>query len=415
MTGPEPLHLFQGYGIEIEYMIVDAETLDVRPIADELLRQVGGGDEIEVELGPLAWSNELALHVIELKTNGPSATLRGLGRTFHEHVRRVRELLEPFGAILLPTAMHPWMDPHAELRLWPHEHNTIYRTFNRIFDCRGHGWANLQSMHVNLPFANDREFGKLHAAIRLVLPLLPGLAASSPFVDGVRSEHADARLAAYASNARRVPSVTAEIVPEPVFTRRDYERGILERIYGDLAPLDPEGVLRNEWVNARGCIARFDRMAIEIRVLDVQECPSADIAIAGAVTSTVHALVEEAWAATKQQQKWHERELAVILRSAIRDGDETIIDDRQFLDAFGFPERGSARLGEVWQYLVESVVACEPDYAEWRAPLGVILEKGCLSRRIARAVGSSPTRNRLFEVYATLAGCLASDAVFVDS
>jgi hypothetical protein len=32
-------------------------------------------------------------------------------------------------------------------------------------------------------------------------------------------------------------------------------------------------VLRHEWVNARGAIARFDRSAIEIRVLDVAECP----------------------------------------------------------------------------------------------------------------------------------------------
>ena len=39
-------------------------------------------------------------------------------------------------------------------------------------------------MHVNLPFADDAQFARLHAAIRLVLPLLPALAASSPIAEG---------------------------------------------------------------------------------------------------------------------------------------------------------------------------------------------------------------------------------------
>ncbi len=65
-------HLFDRYGVELEYMIVDAESLSVRPIADEVLRRVAGEYVNEVERGPLAWSNELVLHVIELKTNGPA-------------------------------------------------------------------------------------------------------------------------------------------------------------------------------------------------------------------------------------------------------------------------------------------------------------------------------------------------------
>ncbi len=90
-----------------------------------------------------------------------------------------------------------------------------------------------------------------------------------------------------------MPSVAGAVVPEPVFTRREYEDDLLGGIYRDLAPLDPEGVLRHEWVNARGAIARFDRGAIEIRVLDVQECPAADLAVAGATIAVVRALVEE--------------------------------------------------------------------------------------------------------------------------
>ena len=79
-----------------------------------------------------------------------------------------------------------------------------------------------------------------------------------------------------------MPSLAGAVVPEPIFTQADYQ-ALLASLYADLAPLDPDGTLHHEWVNARGCIARFDRMALEIRVLDVQECPRADLAIAWAV------------------------------------------------------------------------------------------------------------------------------------
>ncbi|MBK9976184.1 MAG: hypothetical protein IPP14_15545 [Planctomycetes bacterium] len=71
--------------------------------------------------------------------------------------------------------MHPFFDPMTETKLWPLSNNVVYETHNRIFDCRGHGWSNLQSTHLNLPFANDTEFARLHAAIRMILLILPAL------------------------------------------------------------------------------------------------------------------------------------------------------------------------------------------------------------------------------------------------
>ena len=37
----EPLHLFAGYGVELEYAIVDRDDLRVRPICDLLLAEIG--------------------------------------------------------------------------------------------------------------------------------------------------------------------------------------------------------------------------------------------------------------------------------------------------------------------------------------------------------------------------------------
>jgi gamma-glutamyl:cysteine ligase YbdK (ATP-grasp superfamily) len=404
--------LFEGFGIELEYMIVANGDLAVRPIADEVLRLIGGEYAMEVELDQIAWSNELALHVIELKTNGPSATLLGLENEFQSNIAHINRLLEPMDARLLPTAMHPWMDPDSELRLWPHGNDVIYKTFDRIFGCRGHGWANLQSMHINLPFANDQEFGRLHAAIRLVLPLVSGLAASSPLVDGKPSGFMDTRLEIYRGNAARVPAVAGIVIPERVFTRTEYEMGLLETVYKALAPHDPDGVLRHEWVNSRGCIARFDRFAIEIRLVDVQECPAADIAVAAAISAAVRCLTEEAWCSTHEQREWDERELALIFLAGIRDADDTVIDNTRFLKSFGYPERGRTRVRDLWQHLIESVLASEAGFAGWRAPLAHIAQRGCLARRISEAAGSTPTREDLQVVYGQLADCLSKGALF---
>ena len=63
MIQPSRIHLFQAFGVELEYMIVDRETMDIRPIADELLKHVIGSYGSEFNNGMVTWSNELVLHV----------------------------------------------------------------------------------------------------------------------------------------------------------------------------------------------------------------------------------------------------------------------------------------------------------------------------------------------------------------
>jgi gamma-glutamyl:cysteine ligase YbdK (ATP-grasp superfamily) len=396
------LGLFAGYGVELEYMIVDAQTLDVRPIADRLIEAEHGAIENEIIRGAFAWSNELARHVVEIKTNGPVPELSGLARGFAGETARIDALLARFGARLLPTAMHPWMDPAREFELWPHGGGEIYAAFDRIFDCRGHGWSNLQSAHLNLPFADDDEFGRLHAAARALLPLLPALAAASPFVEG-RHLALDTRLDVYRHNAARVPSIAGAVVPEPVFTRADYQ-ALLASLYADLQPLDPEGTLCHEWVNARGCIARFDRMALEIRVLDVQECPRADLAIAWAVSRILRALCDPDLAHQARLRALATAPLADLLARTTAQAERAIVDDADLLRAIGLDGRARSAQ-EVWRELVERHAA--PDEgAEHRSALEVLLDEGSLARRILDRVGEKPTREALTALYRELGDCL---------
>jgi hypothetical protein len=100
---PRPaLGLFQGFGVEIEYMIVDRESLDVRPVADDLMAAQAGEAVAELERGAMAWSNELALHVLELKTNGPAPSLQGLHPRFHAEVRAAEGCWNPWGVDSFP-------------------------------------------------------------------------------------------------------------------------------------------------------------------------------------------------------------------------------------------------------------------------------------------------------------------------
>ncbi|RNI27718.1 glutamate--cysteine ligase [Rufibacter immobilis] len=411
MSSVKKLGLFEGYGVEIEYMIVDQDTLEVKPISDEVLKAEAGMLTSDVERDTMAWSNELVLHVLELKTNGPADSLTDLAHQFHTEVQRVNTLLLPFKAMLLPSGAHPFMDPHTQTVLWPHDASEIYEAYNRIFNCQGHGWSNLQSTHVNLPFGTDEEFGRLHAAIRLVLPLIPALSAASPLLDGKFTGYLDARLEVYRTNQQKIPLIAGEVVPEAVFSQKDYEAEIFEPMYQAIAPFDPEGELQDEFLNSRGAIARFSRGAIEIRIIDNQECPLADIAIVAFVSEVLKKLVAEQWSTYADQQQADTSRLATVFRASLKNGFETIIEDADYLRLLGMAvERAS--LQQVWQHLWQEIREENTLTAEIRHAIETILEQGNLSQRILQVLGENPSLEQIKGVYRQLAKCLAYNKLF---
>jgi gamma-glutamyl:cysteine ligase YbdK (ATP-grasp superfamily) len=407
------LPLFEGLGIELEYMIVDRETLSVLPVADELLRDASGECVDEIERGPLCWSNEMALHLVELKTNGPVSSLSGLAGTFSGDVRRIDALLSPLGGRLMPGGMHPFMDPSRETRFWPHRRREIFETYHRIFDGRRHGFANLQSVHLNVSFSGDEEFARLHAAVRFLLPILPAIAASSPVLEGRATGILDNRLEAYRDNQAKVPSIAGRVIPEPVYSRRAYRDRILRRLYRDIAPHDPGKVLRREWLNSRGAIPRFDRGTIEIRVLDVQECPRADLAVAAAVVAVLEAMVAGRFAPLPGLMEWGIDPLEEIFLSAVRDGEGAEIRNRPYLEAFGL-DKERCPAGELWGHLVKTAMPKgDRQDSETRAALTVILDRGTLAGRVLRRLGKNPPREKIVDVYRELCDCLAEDRMFI--
>lgn len=397
------LGLWQAYGVEIEYMLVEREGLAVLPASDRLLDALGEEPRPD-PAGTIEWSNELVLHVVEAKTSGPAPELAGVAERFQAALTGAGPVADDLGGRLMPTGMHPWFDPARHdgaggaTRLWPHEGSEIYRAYDRIFGTRGHGWSNLQATHLNLPFDGDEEFGRLHAAIRLVLPILPALAASTPVVEGRTTGLLDNRLEVYRTNSRRFASITGRVVPEPVFDRATYEAEILEPIYRDLAPLDPEGVLRDEFSNARGAIARFGRGSIEIRVLDTQEAPRMDLAVVAATVGALRMLADERFSSQEAQRAADTARLAALLRRTIRDADAAPIEERDYLALFGYPAGGPAggklpaTVGDLWRHLADQAAAAGTlDAGAFGPDLEILLDPsptgGPLARRILGALG----------------------------
>jgi gamma-glutamyl:cysteine ligase YbdK (ATP-grasp superfamily) len=405
MISSPRLHLFERVGVEIEYMIVDADTLNVQPIADELFRDVLGEYASDVAGDRVTWSNELVAHVVELKTTEPAKSVREACADFVPEIARINDRLRGRQAILLPGAMHPWMDPRTETKLWPHEGHEVYANFDRVFGCQGHGWSNLQSMHLNLPFAGDDEFARLHAAVRLVLPIIPGLAASSPFEEGKTTGWLDSRLKHYRTNSRKIRAVAGDVIPEPVRSEAEYHDRIFQPMFRAIAPFDPKEEMREEWLNARGAIARFTRGSIEIRVIDSQESPAADAIVGSAIVAIARALVEEKWSSFHAQFEVDQPSLVAIFDDACRFADQAVARNREYLLALGV-DREEATLQEIWSDLARRL----PE--EIGVPLMDLIDRGPLARRILQGIDEDATPQDMEGMARRLADSLASNTFF---
>lgn len=286
----KPHRDFRAYevvGLEIEYVLVDDDLEPLR-VAEGALSALGGRPTSEVELGVVAFSNELFDHLIELKTQVPLESLVQSERVLAEGSSRLAsELATRFGARPMPTSMHPWFDPANAVR-WTRSGRTIYETYARLFDIQTHGWANVQSCQINLPLGRAHEAVAMMNAAALLIPYLPAVAASSPMYDGQLQAAVDNRLAFILTHQSRIPETQGRLVPEYIESLAGYRRDVVRPMYAAVDRLKGASAIRHEWVNARGAVFKMSRRSMEVRVVDSQECPKMDVAIAAFVRGALH-------------------------------------------------------------------------------------------------------------------------------
>ncbi len=93
-------------------------------------------------------------------------------------------------------------------------------------------------------------------------------------------------------NQKEVPSITGDVIPEYAKSLSCYKLDVIGGYSKDLARAGADRTLLNrEWVNSRGVIFRFDRSALEVRVMDEQECVKSDVALACFVRAALRGLI----------------------------------------------------------------------------------------------------------------------------
>jgi hypothetical protein len=194
-------------------------------------------------------------------------------------------------------------------------------------------------------------------------------------------------------------------------------------MYADVSPFDPEGLLQDEFLNSRGAIPRFGRGSIEIRVIDVQESPVADLALAALAVGSLRLLTEERLSPLPKQQAMGVPELASVFLDCVRNGERAVVRDPAYLLALGMKGVGSSAQ-EIWWHLLEEVESAGflPNKDQCLR-LRAILRRGTLARQILLAldvregrIKDSPPllpRAWLQEVYGSLAKCLQAGELFV--
>ena len=122
-------------------------------------------------------------------------------------------------------------------------------------------------------------------------------------------------------------------------------------MYQSIAPFDSEAILQDEWLNSRAAIARFDRHAIEIRIIDNQESPLIDLAFIEAIVEVLKYLV-----ANPHSNALATSELKLIYDATIEAGSHTHIANQDYFHALGIPSATSYTAKEIWRALSVKLV-----------------------------------------------------------
>jgi gamma-glutamyl:cysteine ligase YbdK (ATP-grasp superfamily) len=387
-------------GPEHEYSLVD-EHLRPMPIIDRVIKELKGRIVNFVKLNGYSFGKELQSHVAEIKANTPFSSPVEFEEQMYKAVQEVTDFVgRKHDAHLLGTGMHPLLRLD-EAEVWSHRDRKLYGVLDRLFNLHQHGWLNIQSFQLNLSYGNEEDAIRLHNCLANLLPYLPAISASSPVYEAEVSEYIDNRLRFYWINQKAVPSITGDVIPEYVNSFKDYRRITINRYTEDLQKAGaPDFLLHREWLNSRGAIFRFDRKAIEIRIMDEQECIKADVALSCFTRACLRGVL-------LQNDPYLPHNLLVQdLTSVIKEGLEATVQH---------PKGPTAR--DVCKYYYR--IALENASVEEKAYLPLVktrIEEGNLSNLIRRAILRKEQKTDLPEavvnVYLKLVDCLAENRMY---
>ncbi len=235
-------------GIEEEFAVLDAGSLDLAPRFEEL-RDAAAADPV---LGP-SIAGELISSEIEIRSGRGEDFATAIAAQ-REYRRRLFALAAERGIALGATGTHPWSD-YREQRIIDTEH------YHRVEEGLKYvAWRNNTfSLHLHVGIRGADRAVLVCDRLRPVLPLLLAISASSPFLDGRDSGLHSARSQTFTRSFPRCG------IPDPFGSWAAYRDYIAFLI-------DTRSIVEytQVWLSVR---PHFSFGTVEVRICDAQ--PSA--------------------------------------------------------------------------------------------------------------------------------------------
>jgi carboxylate-amine ligase len=252
--------------VEEEFGILDPETLSLTNRFEELQAASRGGELDEYLVGELISSE------VEVRT-GRCETFAEAAARVPERRRQLRELADRHGVLLAATGTHPW-SPWQEQRIIDTPH---YRRNDEVL--RYVVWRNNSfGHHVHVGIRGADRAMKVCDALRIYLPDLLALSASSPFVENVNTGVHTARTQIF---TRFFPRCG---VPDPYGDWKTFEEYV--RFLFDSGSIDEHTQM---WWSVRPHLA-FP--TVEVRIMDAQPLVEETIAVAALTYSLAARLAQ---------------------------------------------------------------------------------------------------------------------------
>lgn len=170
-------------GVEWELALVDADSGDLRQVAQTVLESVApdGGDEHPTI------KQELLLNTVEIIT-GVCQDVAEAGRDLEHSIEQIREVTDPLRVELMCAGTHPFAR-------WTHQKVTDKERYATLIE-RTQWWGRqmlIYGVHVHVGIEDRRKVLPILQAMLTYFPHLQSLSASSPFWGGKDTGYASNR------------------------------------------------------------------------------------------------------------------------------------------------------------------------------------------------------------------------------
>jgi carboxylate-amine ligase len=249
-------------GVEEEFSILDPVSLDLQPRYEELVA-AAGGDAVLRE----AIAGELISSEIEIISGTGAGLADALARQ-RERRQLLFALAAASGAALGATGTHPWADYREQPIIDTEHYRRVEEGLKYV------AWRNNTfSLHVHVGIQGIDRAVRVCDRLRPVLPLLLGISANSPFLDGRDSGLHSARTQSFTKSFPRCG------VPDPFGGWRAY-RDYVEFLLATRSIVEFTQV----WWSVR---PHFSFGTVEVRICDAQATASESDALAALMVACV--------------------------------------------------------------------------------------------------------------------------------